>query len=183
MQHSAARQRTWPLMVALALCIVAVIALLLPAAVSARSSSSLFDRRSAAAGVSTPSRSRLFSSRSLGMPSMCPATLSLPDPSAPEAPEGYTFLRAPVVRPSYANASWYMVDVLHSNSATWLPGHIVCKYAACANYGCPTVALLSNATYTNPAKPDGASWGNYRSINDTLICAPADHQVSKCLFS
>jgi len=112
---------------------------------------------------------------------VCP-DITVEDPAAPQPPAGYTFLTQPVIGPAYKNATWYLIDALHSNSATWVPQHAVCKYAACASYGCPTIALLSDATFVYPTKPD-AEWGVYSRINDTLICAPLDHDVNKCPFS
>lgn len=112
-------------------------------------------------------------------PQVCPE-LILTDPSKPEPPLNYTFLLPPNLKPDF-QGSWYMIDVIHSNSEVWYYKHIICKYATCSKYGCPTITILSNGTFNNPLQPKG-DWGTYLRINNTLICAPNDHDVNKCPF-
>lgn len=109
----------------------------------------------------------------------CP-DLVIPDPSEPSPPANFTFLTKPALKPG-ANYTWYLIDAIHSLNPTWLFEKIICKYAACPSYGCPTVGLLSVAQYSHPDAPQ-SNWGKYSRINDTLICAPIDHLAVHCPF-
>jgi hypothetical protein len=123
---------------------------------------------------------RVYDSASVDDVEVCP-DLVIADPSQPTPPFNYTFLTPPTLKPSF-NGSWYLIDAIHSNSPVWFYQRVVCKYAACAGYGCPTIAILSNTSFVNPTQPTG-QWGAYMRINDTLICAPNDHDGNKCPFS
>ena len=111
---------------------------------------------------------------------LCPP-LVVTDPLQPVAPANYTFLLKPTLKDGQTG-DWYLIDAIHSNNPSWNYQRIVCKYAYCSLYSCPTLTILSDAGFMNPTGPSG-QWGVYMRINETLICAPNDHDVNKCPFS
>jgi len=111
----------------------------------------------------------------------CPK-VSFPDPAHPQAPAGFSWY----VQPELGGYSdFFLIDVLHSLNTDWIYKQVICKYAACERYGCPTIVLVTDAQYENPTKPSsegGQQWSPYGRINDTLICAPQDTEAKHCPY-
>lgn len=131
-----------------------------------------------------------------------------PEPLSP-APTGWKYLNEPVNHQYTKNISWYIIDVLYglADGPAYLQERILCKYAACNNYGCPTLILLTldnhyylpnitttttttttavaaAADETDMEQVDPSShWYKYSRLNNTYICVPSNKDVTYCPFA
>lgn len=97
------------------------------------------------------------------------------DPENP--PMGWTLL----IPPQLEDQIYHFGKAVLSLNGNFFYGQVLCTYETCTQLGCPMYVLLSDETFTSPTS-NASPWNARPMVVDTLVCAPADHDPSKCVF-
>jgi hypothetical protein len=107
----------------------------------------------------------------------CPPIAQL-DPE--NLPMGWSML----IPPQLEDQTYHFGKAVHSLNMNFFYGQILCTYEAyetCPTFLCPMFVIVSDEVYEQPTST-AAPWNTRPQVVSTLVCQPANHDPSVCVF-